>query len=807
MVATLLGAAAGTAAAQANRFTFLGDFRTMERIRGGVVARGEGGAVEIEQIANVGFRLRYAFSGAVDTTSSWAVIADSVVLAQPEIRETPDAVVLAGGGLTVTLRKRPLRVSVADSAGREVFAESFGAGHQGARLTHVIARPADAHYFGLGEQAFPLDRTGQNLLLWNTDAYGYRAGSTPLYSSIPFYIGLRDGRAWGVFYDNSYLGEFDFGAKLKENVGFTAEGGRLTVYVFPGPSVPRVLAEYTRLLGRTPLPPEWSLGYQQSRYSYYPDSELMRVAYEFRNRGIPCDVLYLDIDYMDGYRVFTWSPQRFPDPKRLLTDLGAQGFKVVTIVDPGVKVDSGYDVYRQLVSLRGAVTWPDGTPYVGQVWPGRTLFPDFSLPATRDWWGGLLNRLVGPGVAGIWNDMNEPANFGGRTLPDIAMFAHGTADHAEHHNLYALLEAEATYNGLRTLQSARRPFVLTRAGFAGIERYSSIWTGDNQATWEHLGIAIPMVLGLGLSGVPFAGVDIGGFSGSPDAELFSRFLETGTFFPFMRTHSDLQTPRREPWAFGPVYEAANREMIRLRYRLLPQLYTAFYEHAHDGRPAARALVFEFQRDTAVYAVNDEFMFGDHLLVAPVTRAGQDARPVYLPAGRWYRYPFDSVYDGGRSVTVSAPRVNPDVRGDSGFVRGIPLFVQAGAVIPMQAVEQYVGERHMDTLELHVWDTDAATAVTSELYEDAGEGYAYQQGAWRLTTFDTHSDGTTLEIAVAAQGAYAGAASDFLVVVHGLTKAPASVTVDGSPVQVRFEPRARIAVFDMRPDARSIRIER
>jgi len=809
MVATVLGAAAGTAAAQANRFTFLGDFRTMERIRGGIVARGEFGAVEIIEVANIGFRVRYSFTGAFDAAPSLAVLADSLLPGQPAIRDDRDAVTVTGGGLVVRLRKQPMRVSVTDTAGHELFAESLGAGQQGARVTEIVARPAGAHYFGIGEQPFPLDRTGTILTLWNTDA-GYRARqATPIYSSIPFYVAVDAGRAYGVYFDDSYKGEFDFGAKLRNNVGFTADGGELRYYVFPGPSVGEVLERYTRLTGRTPLPPEWSLGFQQSRWGYYPDSELFRITHEFRSRGIPCDVLYLDIDYMDGYRLFTWSPQRFPDPRRMLADLRREGMKVTTIVDVGVKVDSGYDVYRQLLALDGYVTWPDGSPYVGRVWPGETVFPDFSLQRTRTWWGQMDNRLWDAGVAGIWDDMNEPANFYGGTLPDVTRFGKGerAGSHLEYHNLYALLEARATYEAWRRLQPDQRPFIVTRAGFSGLQRYTSIWTGDNSADWEHLELAVQMVLGLGISGVPFAGADIGGFAGAPDAELFSRFLEASTFFPFYRTHSEFSAPAREPWAFGPVHTAANREMIRLRYRLLPHLYTAFYQHARDGRPVARPLVFEFQGDTAVYGINDEFTFGDHLLVAPVMRQGQDARPVYLPAGRWYRFGTDEAFDGGRTLAVPAPRVDPWARDDSNFVKSVPLFVRAGAVIPMQAVEQYVGERHMDTLELHVWDTDAATAVTSELYEDAGEGYAYQQGAWRLTTFGTHSDGTTLEIAVAAQGAYAGAASDFLVVVHGLAKAPAQVTVDGSPVQVRFDAPRRTAVFDMRPDAHGIRVER
>ncbi len=802
----LAGALPATAAAQTDdgRFTFLGNYRSLERVKGGVVARADNGAVRIEQVAGVGLRIRVTFAAALDTAPSWATIPDSIVLADPQVRETPEAITVRGGALVATLHKRPLRLSIADTAGNELLAESLGAGHQGARVTEILARPAGAHYFGIGEEPFPLDRTGQILTMWNTDA-GYHAGQpTPIYSSIPFYIAVNAGRAYGVFYDDSYKSEFDFGARLRNNVGFTADGGELRFYVFPGPEVPAVLAEYTRLTGRTPLPPEWALGFQQSRWGYVPDSELYRITHDFRSYGIPCDVLYLDIDYMDGYRLFTWSPQRFPDPARMLADLRREGMKVTTIVDVGIKVDSGYDAYRQLLASGNYVTWPDGSPYVGDVWPGKTIFPDFSLQATRTWWGDMDNRLWSAGIAGIWDDMNEPANFFGGTLPDVALFDHGRGSHLEYHNLYGLLEARATYEGWRRHRPDERPFIVTRAGFSGLQRYTSIWTGDNSADWEHLDLAVKMVLGLEISGVPFAGADIGGFAGAPDGELFNRFLEASTFFPFYRTHNEFSAPAREPWAFGPVYTNANREMIRLRYRLLPQLYTAFYEHGRDGRPVTRPLVWEFQADSNVYRINDEFTFGDHLLVAPVTLQGQDTRPVYLPAGRWYRYPFDSVYDGGRTFTVSAPRVDPWARDDSVFVRGIPLFVQAGAVIPMQAVEQYVGERHLDTLELHVWDGGSAA---SELYEDAGQGFAYQAGQYRLSTFRTTAGDATLRLAIEQAGSYAGAASVFHVEVHGLAAAPRSVTVDGAAVRPAWDPAHRLAAFDVPATTKEIRVER
>jgi alpha-glucosidase len=799
-------ATAAPAAAQDTRYTFLGAYRGMERLPGGVTVRAENGAVRVEQIAGTGFRFRYSASSTFDTASSYATIPESLTVAAPAVRETADAITLRGQDLVVTVRKRPVRVTVADTAGHELFAESFGYGRQGERVAHIVARPPEAHYFGLGEQAARLDRSGGRFELWNTDAPGYGPGDGPLYSSFPFYIALRRGAAYGLFYDDSFRSAFDFGAALKEHAGFFADGGELRYFVFAGPAIADVLRRYSRITGRMPLPPRWALGYQQSRWGYYPDSELIRVADEFRARGFPGDVLYSDLDWMDGNRLFTFSPQRFPDPARMTADLRARGFKLVVIVDIAVKVDSGYDVYRDGLAKGVFATWPDGTPYVGQVWPGRTTFPDFSNPTARRWWGDLHRRLFDAGVAGFWNDMNEPSNFGGRTLPEIVQFdADGRgASASEIHNVYALLEARATYEGSRRLQPEHRPFMVTRAAFSGSQRYTSIWTGDNTANWDHAGLAVQMVLGLNLAGMPFAGADIGGFIGAPDAELFSRFLEVATFFPFERTHEEFGAPRREPWVFGPVYEAANREMIRLRYRLLPHLYTAFFQHARDGRPVDRPLVFAYQTDSTSWGVDDEFLFGDHLLVAPVVRQGQDQREVYLPAGTWYRFHSDERYAGGRRVTVSAPRVDGWARDDSVFVRGVPLFVEAGSVLPMGPVLRYVGERAVDTLDLHVYDGGSAT---SELYEDAGDGYGYTRGESRLTTFTTESSADALAIAASAAGRWAGAASVFRVVVHGLATAPRSVTVDGAAASPAFDARTRVLTFVVDAGLRAIRIVR
>lgn len=801
-----LAACVGSAAAQGTRYTFLGAYRGMERLPGGVTVRAENGAVRVEQIAGTGFRFRYSASGAFDTASSYATIPESLTVAAPELRETADAITLRGQGLVVTVRKRPVRVAVADTAGRELFAESFGFGRQGTRIAHIVARPPEAHYFGLGEQTARLDRSGGRFELWNTDAPGYRSGDGPLYASLPFYITLRSGAAYGLYYDDSFRSAFDFGAALKEHAGFFADGGELRYYVLAGPGVADVLRRYSRITGRMPLPPRWALGYQQSRWGYFPDSELIRVADEFRARGFPGDVLYSDLDWMEGNRLFTWSPQRFPDPARLTAALRERGFRFIVIVDPGVKADSAYDVYREGMARHVFATWPGGEPYVGQVWPGRTVFPDFSNPVARTWWGDLHRRLWDVGVAGLWNDMNEPANFGGRTVPDVVEFdADGRgASAAEIHNVYALLEARATYEAWRRLRPDERPFMVTRAAFSGSQRYTSIWTGDNVANWEHLGLAVEMVLGLNLTGMPFAGADIGGFIGAPDAELFSRFLQAATFFPFERTHEEFSAPRREPWVFGPVHEAANREMLRLRYRLLPHLYTAFFQHARDGSPVARPLVFAYPTDSSTWGADDEFLFGDHLLVAPVVRQGQDQREVYLPVGTWYRFHSDERQAGGRRVVASAPRVDAWARDDSLFVRGVPLFVEAGAVLPMGPTLRHVEERPVDTLDLHVYD---GGSLTSELYEDAGQGYGYTRGESRLTTFTTQSSGDALTIAASTTGRWAGAASAFRVIVHGLEAAPRSVTADGAAVSPAFDGRKRLLTFTVGAGVSAIRIVR
>jgi len=813
MVALALVSHPDPIAAQARTYTLLGDARSVQHVVNGALIRAEHGDVLVESVAGVGARIRIRFGdpGSIvfPTPRSLATGDVPVPLAPATVREAGDTVIInAALGVEVLALRHPVRIIVRDATGHELLHDSFGAATFNGRLAHYIRDTPGTRYFALGEQPTGLARNGAVFPFWNTDAFGYQPGQTPIYSTMPFYVGVTAGVAHGVLYDNPFRGSMDFANRLHGSIGYVADGGidggELRYYVVPGPGLDSVLARFTRLTGRMPLPPRWALGYQQSRYSYAPDSMVMDVAREFRRLDIPADVLYLDIAYMNGYRVFTWSPTAFPHPKQLLDSLGHMGFKVVTIVDPGVKVDSAYPIYREGLAQHAFVTMPDGTPALGTVWPGTAAFPDFSRASVRAWWGDAQSALVDAGVRGIWNDMNEPSSFTGKTLSALAQFADDgqPGTHLEYHNQYGTLMARASYDGLRHLRPDARPFVVTRAGYIGVQRYSSMWTGDNSSTWEHLRISIPMILSLGLTGEPFAGSDIGGFTGTPSAELYARWLQSAALLPFFRTHSANDVPRREPWSYGPAYTRANRATIRLRYRLLPAVYTAFYQHLHDGSPVARPVFWSAIADTAALGVNDEYFLGDHLLAAPVVDSGASTRSVYLPDGRWYRLGSDSAYEGGRRVTVSAPEALGDGDDTTGL-RGLPLFARAGSVIPMQAVLPYENARVLDTLALHVWPGTGAP-VTSALYEDAGDGYGYQHGVYRLTTLTTSGrEGGPLGIALTRTGTYRGARV-FEVTLHAVGR-PRSVHADGRQVRVRYDAAHRTATFSVPGSVRHVTV--
>ncbi|MFT9266709.1 glycoside hydrolase family 31 protein [Oenococcus sp.] len=625
----------------------------------------------------------------------------------------------------------------------------------------------DSYFYGLGDKTGHLNKRGYHYKMWNTDNPEPHVESfESLYKSIPFFIALTKKTAYGIFFDNSYKTFFDFGKENSQYYSFSAVDGNLDYYFIYGPSAKEVVGGYTFLTGRTPLPQLWTLGYQQSRWSYAPEKRLEEIADDFREKGIPCDVLYLDIDYMDGYRVFTWDDKKFPDHEQMLKRLKDKGFKVVTIIDPGVKKDQGYAIYDQGVKNHYFATDKDGLPYVNRVWPGDALYPDFANQPVRKWWAENQKILVDHGVAGVWNDMNEPASFNG-PLPDDVQFNNDgrLTDHREIHNVYGHYMSKATYEGIKAATN-KRPFVITRAAYAGTQKYSTVWTGDNQSLWEHLRMSLPMLMNLGLSGLAFSGTDVGGFGFDATAELLSRWVQVGAFTALFRNHSSVFTRDQEPWAFDPQTESINRKYIRLRYRLLPYFYDIMHAEESSGLAMIRPLLLDYQDDEAVYEINDEFMSGSNLLVAPVVAQGQKARTVYLPKGnRWIDYWTQEVFQGGQYIVKQAP------------LDTCPIYVKEGSTIPLYPVQNYVGEKQITELTLDIYPLTSDGQSLYEHYRDDGESFDYRDGVYNLYNFRQTRKGDQLTIQISEPTAqYAQQYDHFQFVIHA--KQVMDLKIDG-----------------------------
>jgi alpha-glucosidase len=755
----------------AQRAEPIGNVLDVRPTENGVVLRAERGLVSFTAYAPGIVRVRVA-RGEFARDFSYAVVLPP---AAGLLRMTDEGgeLVLRTEALRIRVSKSPLRIRFYDPAGKLLNEDdaSLGVSWRGAEVTCYKKLFPDERFLGMGEKSGMLDRRGWKYVHWNTDHYSYGVEDDPLYASTPFYIGLHDTLVYGIYLDNTSRTFFDFGASTDNQfMFFGAPHGELDYYFMAGAGVADVLGEYTALTGRMTMPPLWSLGYQQSRWSYYPDAEVLRLARTFREKKIPADVIYLDIHYMDAYKIFTWNAERFPRPKWMIDSLRAMGFHVATIVDPGIKIDSAYFAYREGVEKGYFATYPGGKNYVGSVWPGRCHFPDFTNPEVRRWWGASFSRLVEPGVEGFWNDMNEPAAWG-QNIPNLVELK-GDGEPTtmgDAHNVYGLLMARSTFEGTKALLGGRRPFVLTRAAFSGIQRYSAIWTGDNVPSDDHMMLAVRLVNSMGLAGMAFAGSDIGGFAGDATPDLFSRWLSIGVYTPFFRNHKQYGMKAQEPWSMGEEVEKTSRAAIEQRYRLLPYIYSAFEQTARTGIPVARTLAIEFTRDEHVfwYKYQHQYLFGDHILVAPLKSTERYA-DVYLPAGVWYRMSDGRRYDGGRSIVVDAP------------VSDLPVFVRGGGVLPMQPLVQYAAESPGDTLELHVYF--GTSPVTSSYYEDDGATYAFEQGAFhrRAIRFDPARREVTLG---RAEGSYASRFTAVNMIFHGFP-AGAAYRVNGKAAAAR-----------------------
>jgi alpha-glucosidase len=684
---------------------------------------------------------------------------------------------------------------IADGEGRLLRADLDVAWGPHGEVSHRTALAQDEHIFGLGERTTPANHRGRSHVLWNQDPSGYEPGDDPINFNIPVYVsalstGGGDKQSYLVFYENPYYAEFDLGDTADNIASHRFAGGELRYYLSAGP-VPALIERYTELTGRHDLPPLWMLGYQQSRWSYMSESRLRKLAADFRKYEVPCDALYMDIDYMRGFRCFTWDHDRFPSLPALARDLKEDGTKLVSMIDPGIKKDPTFHVYREGVEGGYFCRTPDGEVFHAPVWPGPSAFPDFTDPKVREWWGTLYEELVETGITGFWNDMNEPAAFAApetSTLPNAVRHAleGRSGDHREAHNLYGMQMVRATRGGLEQLQPEKRPVIITRAGWAGVQRYATSWTADNASTWASFRLTIPMMLGLGLSGIGFTGPDVGGFAGEASGELYTRWVQMAAFMPYFRAHTAKGSPDQEPWSYGEPYLSIVRRFIELRYELLPYLYTATWQMVTRGWPMVRPLWWE-NLDDELLAVEDAFLCGDALLVAPVDHPGVEARDVLLPSGAWYDYWTNRVRRGGTSFEQVAP------------LETMPLFVREGSVLPMGEVGPNTENRKETFLRLSVYPLNAPGTASSELYEDAGSGRGYREGQSRVSRFELTQTEETLTLTWHRDGPYEPPYEHVALTFQGLKRAPRSVEVDGeaSPV-LKSDAVRRTAVLGVPP---------
>ncbi|MBX9851251.1 MAG: DUF4968 domain-containing protein, partial [Cytophagaceae bacterium] len=518
-----------------------------------------------------------------------------------EFVEEEDNFVVITSFLEVSISKKGLKVKVLDKNGLVLSEDEKGfhweehKKYGGNIVFNSRKVQSGEHFFGLGDKSCDFDLRGKRFELWGKDTYGFLKNSDPLYKNIPFFYGLHHKAAYGIFFDNSFRSFFDFGFERKNVASFWAQGGEMNYYFIYGPNLMEVAEQYTDLTGKPEhLPPLWALGFHQCKWSYYPEKTVRNITSEFRERKIPCDAIYLDIDYMDGFRCFTWNKDYFPDPAKMVSDLSRQGFKTIVIIDPGIKIDKNYWVYKEAKEKGYFCQRMDGPLMKGSVWPGECNFPDFTNPVVREWWADLFKGLIAEnGIKGVWNDMNEPAVFEIETFPyDVRHDYDGQpCSHRKAHNVYGMQMTRATYEGVKKFRKPNRPFVITRSCYSGIQRYSSVWTGDNIATWEHLWIANMQCQRLAVSGISFCGSDIGGFIETPTGELFVRWIQLGVFHSFFRVHSSGDHGDQEPWSFGPEYEDLARKFIELRYQLLPYIYTTFWQYQKSGTPMLRPMTF------------------------------------------------------------------------------------------------------------------------------------------------------------------------------------------------------------------------
>jgi alpha-glucosidase len=707
----------------------------------------------------------------------YAIAASNWPTTIPSLENTPDGLVvrtpelqihvLAGGALTFLDAQGHRLRSERPPTYQSALPGSPSLGQT--QWTSRAAFDGEECLVGLGEHTGPLSLAGQSHLLWNSDPGGSHGPQTdPLYMPLPVYLALCPAGGYLLFFENSFRAEFNFASRPNpDEVTASFAGGALRYYLIAGDPA-RALTTFSQLTGRPALPPSWSLGYHQSRWGYTCEEDIRAVVASFIKHDLPLSAIHLDIDYMRGYRVFTIDPQRFPDLPSLAGELHKRDVRLVAITNPGVKVDPDYPLYQQGLAQGSFITLPGGRPLTGVVWPGDTAFPDFSNSEARQWWGQQYAHLFNSGIDGVWHDMNEPASFstaGGATLPFSARshMEGAGGDHLESHNLYGLLMNRAAFEGLQTLYPERRPWIFSRSGWVSQARYAWVWTGDVETSWEGLRQTVATLISLGLSGIPFVGSDIGGFTGNPSAELYLRWFQMAAFTALFRTHSAIGVAEREPWVFDELHTSLIRDFLRLRQRLLPYLYTLSWQASQTGWPLVRPLFWDNPQDQRLWCVEDTFLLGDALLVAPILYSAETARKIKLPAGAWFDFWDESCLEGPADIERPA------------YLERIPLLVRNHSLLPLAEGDQ---------LTLHLYttgrDLPASPTLCGQIYSDAGDGYAES----RLDQFTLHAAPLGLHCTWRAEGDYPFPYQTIILKIHGVNLKTAEV--DGTPIKEKAE---------------------
>jgi alpha-glucosidase len=765
--------------------------------------------------------------------ASWAVLAQARnSSAAITFDKAPAHAGFRTGALAVEIDPKTLEITIRDSAGAIVQQDARPVHFDGDAFRIYKVMPLDEHYFGLGDKAGPLDRRNRAFTLWNTDAYRFQESTDPLYKSIPYFMTYRAGRAAGVLLDNTWRTSFDFGKESPDTYSFGAVAGPLNYYVFYGPSPRQIVETYAWLTGKPPLPPLWALGYQQSRYSYTPQARVIEVANRLRTDRFPADAIYLDIDYQQKNRPFTVDQTTFPDFSGLIAQLKEENLHVVAITDLHIAdyPKANYLPYDSGMAGDHFVKYPDGSVYRGVAWPGSSVFPDFTRQQTRVWWGTLYRSFVRDGVDGFWNDMNEPSIFNTTTgtMPlnvlhsiDEPGFAQRTATHAEIHNVYGMENSRATYEGLRALDPDSRPFVLTRATYAGGQRFAATWTGDNSSTWNHLRMTTPMLENLGLSGFAFSGADVGGFAGTPSIELLTKWFEVAAFQPIDRDHTEKGSGDQEPWVGGAEQEAIRRHFVETRYELMPYLYTVAEEASRTGLPIVRPLFLEFPDATADKHPIDldagaaaEFLFGPDLLVAAAPYPDEVGQyNAELPSRDWYDF-----WTGARIEAPPLPvpvtaALGPDPVEDpkkpfavhlTPHLDQLPVYVRAGTILPMAPLVESTNETPQGPLTLRVY---AGGACAGALYQDDGKSFAYQQGAYLRMRFSCQIAKERLQLKIGPhEGSYRAWWREIQIEIYGWAPKEGEVLINSKRADLKIERNAENSCFSVADGGKGIEIE-